>query len=234
MGMFRGYGVGRALHTMRRLGWQMVRDPGNVRRHVAWSRTLGGEHDLLADDMPFMCYEVADWLRSTLRPDWSVFEWGSGASTLFLGRRVNRVTSVEHHRQWYERLAARLEQEGLSHCELELVPPDEHAGEAAYASEEATCRGQTFERYVKRIDAVADGSLDLVIVDGRARCACVRHALAKVKAGGYVLLDDSDRERYAPALEAMAGQERCEFRGLKPTKKNPVQTTVWRVGVGGG
>ena len=42
-----------------------------------------------------------------------------------------------------------------------------------------------------------DASLDLVVVDGRARVECARRAMPKVKPGGLLLLDDTSRERYA-------------------------------------
>ncbi len=54
----------------------------------------------------------------------------------------------------------------------------------------------SFEKYVRSIDRFIDKSLDLVIIDGRARLSCITHALKKIRPGGYLMLDDSERERY--------------------------------------
>jgi hypothetical protein len=72
-----------------------------------------------------------------------------------------------------------------------------------------------------------DASLDLVIVDGRARVACGLAAMAKVKPGGMLLLDDSDRPRYARLREALTGWHGRDYRGFKPGGGPVCQTTVW-------
>ena len=51
--------------------------------------------------------------------------------------------------------------------------------------------------------------------------------MPKVKPGGLLLLDDTERERYRPAVE-MLGWERHVFTGLKATNIAPSQTSVWR------
>ena len=52
-----------------------------------------------------------------------------------------------------------------------------------------------FDDYVAAINDELDNSLDLVIVDGRARVECVRRAMPKVKPGGLLLLDDTGRTK---------------------------------------
>jgi hypothetical protein len=86
-----------------------------------------------------------------------------------------------------------------------------------------------FESYVKTIDDYADEHFDLVVVDGRARTACVLQALPKVRRGGFLLLDDSYRGEYSPAMAALAGQGRNDFRGLAPYNTDLGQTTVWEI-----
>ena len=45
---------------------------------------------------------VQRWLEEHLEPQWSVLEFGSGCSTLFLADRVRRVVSIETDPYWYE------------------------------------------------------------------------------------------------------------------------------------
>jgi predicted O-methyltransferase YrrM len=56
-----------------------------------------------------------------------------------------------------------------------------------------------FFDYVHAIDAVP-GDFDLVVVDGRARIACVQMALGRLKPCGLILLDDSWRREYREGL----------------------------------
>jgi hypothetical protein len=84
-----------------------------------------------------------------------------------------------------------------------------------------------FEGYVKAIAECADDSLDLVLVDGRCRAACVLEAAAKVRPGGLLVLDDSDRDRYQPAHHGLRTWPRREFWGIKPFTVPPARTTVW-------
>ncbi len=50
--------------------------------------------------------------------------------------------------------------------------------------------------YADAIEEFADGSFDFVLVDGNICLSCVRKALAKLKPGGILILDNA--ERYIP------------------------------------
>jgi hypothetical protein len=52
-------------------------------------------------------------------------------------------------------------------------------------------------------------------------------AIRKVRPGGRLLLDDSQRERYRPLLDALRGWRRVDSRGLKPREITVMQTTIW-------
>lgn len=73
-----------------------------------------------------------------------------------------------------------------------------------------------------------DTHFDLVIVDGRNRAACIANAVAKVKPGGWFVLDNSEREQYQAAIVAhLAGWERYDFVSQGGGYKGWA-TTVWR------
>ncbi|MBI5154300.1 hypothetical protein HZA57_03600, partial [Candidatus Poribacteria bacterium] len=75
-----------------------------------------------------------------------------------------------------------------------------------------------------------NGAFDLVIVDGRVRAACARLALPKVREGGWLLLDDSEREKYRDISRDLHSFTRLDFRGLNPYSLDISQTTVWQIG----
>lgn len=86
--------------------------------------------------------------------------------------------------------------------------------------------GLDFAAYVASIEAVP-GQFDLVVIDGRAREACLTAALPRLAAGGLVVFDNSRRTRYRRAIEAAPVVE-TRFRGLTPTLPYPDQTSVLR------
>ena len=85
-------------------------------------------------------------------PDSSkVFEWGSGGSTLFLGKNAHSVNSIEHDTKWFEEVNLKVSQSRLTSIQLKLA-------EINLDNQEA------FERceYLKALDH----EVDFVVVDG--------------------------------------------------------------------
>ena len=57
--------------------------------------------------MPWMNYAAIHFLEERLTPLLSLFEYGSGHSTLFFARLVHRIVSIETDRNWFNSLHAR-------------------------------------------------------------------------------------------------------------------------------
>lgn len=66
--------------------------------------------------------------------------------------------------------------------------------------------------------------LDVVIVDGCNRKACIRYAAPLVKPGGLILLDDSSRPWYKLGISVLLGWERIPEHGPASLEG----TRVWR------
>jgi hypothetical protein len=183
-------------------------DRRRARRELwEWFRTTFAGGGLLARETPWVTFAARGWLAGYLDPTMSVFEWGSGASTLFLARRVAHVVSIEYEQRWFRSIGASMERSGLGNVDLRHIepgpagrpdPPGSEPG--GFTSSDALYRGRSFERYVRSIESFPDRTFDLVWVDGRSRVACARACVPKVKEAGAVLLDDSDREDTADAL----------------------------------
>lgn len=194
----------------------MIRHPHEVTRVPRWLRERNGSTVTLRS--PWWPYSGIEWMTAALPRRARAFEYGGGGSTLWLEDREAMVTVVEHDKEWHDQLADRLGPD----TRLLFHPP------TATGSITSVAAAGYFDDYVAAIDREDDASLDLVIVDGRARVQCVRRALPKVKPGGLLLLDDTDRARYRPALELLRGWERNVFAGLKAGQYHPAQTSVWR------
>ncbi len=203
------------------IAYYLVRFPESARFAPAWMLSLLRGRSALEDQVPWIPYVARAWLSSHLKPSMRVFEYGSGGSTVFLGRRVKQVISVEHDPTWCARLRQVLAEEHLTNCELLLREPARQplpcgVNGRSYASSKPEYARMSFENYVRAIDAYPDESFDLVVVDGRARTSCLLHAVAKVRVGGRLVLDNSDNREYAETMNALNDYPRTDLRGFGP------------------
>jgi hypothetical protein len=201
------------------LGW-LERRPG---RRARWLRSLFEIYDfdgMVRLELAWWTFDALDaadrFLRT--RPGAKVFEYGSGASTAWLARRAAHVHSVEHDAGWGR--AVRDATAPLGNVTLHVVPS---AAQGTVASAKRGFEGQFFDAYVASIER-AEGPFDLVVIDGRAREACLEPALAKLAPGGVVLFDDTERERYAQAIRR-SGRPSMPMPGLAACLPVPRVTT---------
>lgn len=183
------------------------------------------------DPVPTITYNSMDWLVHHIDPSMRVFEWGSGFSTIYFAMRVAEVVSVEHVEKWHRKAVEVLEARQLSNCTVHLrlpepLPPGKHTrGPGSYLSYKSTkC---SFESYVKTIGSYPDNHFDFIFVDGRARSSCILHAIPKLRPGGYLMLDNSERSQYQGAVALMKGWDYCSFYGNGPTTGSKWATTIW-------
>jgi predicted O-methyltransferase YrrM len=224
-------GAGAALT---RAGLLSERPPGRDRRTRHWLYSLTRAYDSLAIaelDVPWWTYRAIDVVEAYLSGLAAqgrrirVFEYGSGASTLWLAKRADEVHSVEHHREFGEHLAPTLS--AYSNIDVRIVPPVPSASPRIGSQKEGNA-GLDFADYVAAIDEVP-GDFSLIVIDGRAREACLEHAVKRLEPGGLIVFDNSRRRRYREAIERSGLVER-RLTGLTPTLPYPDQTSVLTAG----
>lgn len=203
------------------------------RRYVGpWLASLAPGY-LLRHGLPWLTFDAIAYLdRLDLRGR-RVFEYGSGGSTLYWLRRGANLVSVEHDPHWYAQVRALLP--AGAPVDYRLVEPEpapagpyDPAAPEACRSGATGCEQLAFRRYAEQIAAFPDASFDLVLVDGRARPACLARAAPRVRPGGLLILDNSERAYYTAGLGAALG----EFDALPlpgPVPRVPVvsQTTIF-------
>lgn len=75
-----------------------------------------------------------------------------------------------------------------------------------------------YRDYIGAIDGFADGYFDIIAVDGKERVGCTVHAVPKLKAGGVLVLDDSEREEYEEVFALLSAWSACRLGfGLRQT-----------------
>lgn len=179
-------------------------------------------HRSLFPREPWIAPAAVRFLRSRLREDDILFEWGSGESTVWFARRVRRVISVESDHDWYERVLYRLREEGLKNVDLRYLPWQ--SGGLPLGDWGAGASNP----YVRAASEVEDKSCDWIIIDGIGREACVLEALGKVKPGGHLLIDNTD---YRPRRDWRV-PETWPIRSR--SRYSDTETTIWQKPSGDG
>ena len=157
---------------------------------------------------PWLASNLIPVLNSLLQPEWSVVEYGSGMSTVWLAARVRQLHSIEHDPDWYARIRRLVH--GIRY----------------------DLRDRS--SYVDLSDH-DDATLDFVLVDGVRRADCVREALRTVRPGGWICLDNSDKDAIGGAMRdaervLLAGTSWHRFfTGLTPGFVNVQQSLLARV-----
>jgi hypothetical protein len=208
-----------------------------VRDFPAWLRCQKKGASPLTDARPWLTFPAIRFLERIVRKDMRVWEYGSGGSTLFFAARAAEVLSVEHDPEWVATVVETLRQSGRTNAHLKCIEPAEEAGAAgkdpadpeAYVSTHPPALGKTFRSYVSCIDEHADGTFDVILIDGRARPSCFKHSLSKVKPGGYIVWDNTERDYYLPAMHLVpAGFRFFDFPGPTPYVRHFSRTSVWQ------
>lgn len=161
-------------------------------------------------DVPWWTYSAISQIEAyiaTLKEAPVIFEYGSGASTIWLAKRAQKLISIEHDRNWYWRLKNKLS--SFSHVKLILCEPEVGDHKKYYSTK---MKHVSFYSYVTAIQNF-DLTYDIIVIDGRAREACLNEAFKYLKPHGIIILDNSDRQRYQTALKQTGlNLEKCKGR----------------------
>ena len=123
-------------------------------------------------EVPWISYRACRYLSKVIQPSWRILEFGAGMSTVWFAKRASFVFSVESDALWYRRVLKTMERHRLTNVHLEYRPRDCDA----YSS----------------LSGV-ESDFDLAFIDGDCRDRCLLASLPKLRAGGYVYLDNTDQ-----------------------------------------
>ena len=175
---------------------------GLLKYYTQWKNSFNN-NDVISE-IPWMNYGAIDFLKAHTRVDMHIFEYGSGSSTLFWANRVKEVISIEHDAEWSKNVQKQLDNKRLSNVQLLLIVPEKKefidkkdiADPHQYSTDDEMWGSFSFEKYVLKINEYPDNYFDFVVVDGRARPSCIAASANKIKVGGYMVVDNSERAYY--------------------------------------
>lgn len=185
-----------------------------------------GIRSVMAPQMPVFMHDI-EWgmyaailLAANPRV---VLEWGSGgstAATLSLLPGLQRMVAIEHHVLWFQRVQAEISDPRLELylCEPTVAQPErspqveprQYTAQLANWFERCEREPAIMQDYVSK-PAECGVAFDLILVDGRARNACLRQGYELLRPGGIMVIHDAQRAEYRETLESFP-----EHRFLEP------------------
>jgi len=127
--------------------------------------------------IPWISIPTIEILKEKKLNNLFVFEYGSGNSTIWFSKRVKRIVSIEHDKEWYE---YQLKQPKLANTEVFY--------------KELNYNGD----YSKEVQKYKN--IDIVLIDGRDRVNCAINSVNSLSSKGVIIIDDSQRKNYKEAI----------------------------------
>jgi hypothetical protein len=158
------------------------------------------------EPIPFIVDACFEFLKRHIQPDYAIFEFGSGGSTMWWAKAVKTVVSVEHHPCWYDAIKVQLPS-NVDYLHRTLVENGDYSRAAAH----------TGKQY------------DLIFIDGRDRVNCALNSIGSLSPRGVFLWDNSERERYRVGQDELCakGFRRLDFIGAGPVHARPWETAIF-------
>ena len=135
----------------------------------------------------------------------TVFEWGSGNSTLWWARHTNEVVAAEHDQVWFNKIS-------------KIIPTNA-------TIKKVSLQGTEYERAILN----EKFKFDIIVIDGRKRIKCAKTAVQKLKVDGVIVWDNSERDCYDEGIKFLQknGFKKIDFFGPLPITHKTDQTTIF-------
>jgi hypothetical protein len=151
--------------------------------------------------IPWYTYPTTEFLSHLDLSSFKVFEYGSGNSTLWWSKQVERVTAVEHDEAWYEKIKNLLKTRNVAYC---------------------------LEKDCQKYSSMASDDFDIFIVDGQYRRECLEHVVSLGGGGVMLILDNSDwYPKSVRYLQEKLAWMQIDFHGFGPINNYTWTTSIF-------
>jgi hypothetical protein len=208
-----------------------------VKNYGRWEKSVKSGKSPLQAGTPWMTFEAIDFLNKNIHKEMVVFEYGSGGSSIYFSKHAKQVYSVEHDREWFPLVQRTIADLQITNWEGAFIQPELDVEVKStpdandYSTSDPKLVGYNFESYVRSIDKFPSQYFDLIAIDGRARPACIKHSIAKLKRNGYMLLDNAERYWYEDAINKYLSKDFIvEVDAYGATSHNMyfTKTEIWK------
>lgn len=166
-----------------------------IRLKRAWHRV----QERFVRPQPYMSAEEVQKIAGLLEPSHVMLEWGCGGSTLRFSREVHRYYSIEHDREWFEKISRHVKWARQHNVHLVHVPANLPLTGVPNYARSAADRYAQFKDYIEHVDRLGVERFDRVLIDGRSRPECALHVLPYLTGESRVFIHDFFKTKYDPA-----------------------------------
>jgi hypothetical protein len=162
--------------------------------------------DASGNPLPWITHPAIDYLSQFDFSDASVFEWGSGFSTLWWSKRCKSITTVESNPQWVPY--------------IQKLLPD---------SVELIVTSQSVDVQIDALFEHHTVQHDVFVIDnyGSFRWRCAEAAAQNLAIGGVIILENSDQCQRACAVLRNSGLSQIDFTGFVPGSGYAQTTSIF-------
>lgn len=180
---------------------------------IGWQKSFlnGLSQDEQGSALPWMTYPFISFITPKLQPHHTIFEFGSGSSTLFFAPKVHKIIALESNKKWHEIMSIKLAQLNIKNVELVLM--------------EDALQNPAYENYLQN----SQQKFDFITIDSLKRFPCSQNVINALKPDGMVILDDSERPHYKKIFDFFAAQgfQKQDFFGIAPGQFRIKNTTIF-------
>lgn len=180
----------------------------NLLSSLGW---IEAKHQNMAIDksgnpIPWLTYSFLSFVEERIQNDFSLFEYGSGNSTIWFAPKVKSIISIEYDEKYYNYVKSKI-------GDLDNVTYLQREVNKNYSQEILNHKNE----------------FDIVLIDGRERSQCALNAVESLTDRGVIIWDNSEREQYQEAQKKLIelGFKRIGFKGLAPASLLVTETTVF-------
>ncbi len=121
---------------------------------------------------PWYTYPFLEFINSLDFSKSSIFEYGSGYSTLYWATAAQSVVTVESNKEWSTKVSGMLQSGGINNVDYRLEEDP--------------------EKYAESVNLKNDTNYDIIIVDGIRRFDAAKASINRLSPSGVIILDNSD------------------------------------------
>jgi len=154
------------------------------------------------EPIPWYTYPAIEYLSQLDFREKTVFEWGSGYSSLYWAVRAKFVLSIEDNKEWYQK------------------------NKALKKNNQKTSFIQDKYKYINSISN-GSGKYNVIVIDGSNRYQCSQIAPTYLKTGGIIILDNSDWFPKSAKFLREANLIQIDFKGFGPINGYTWATSIF-------
>jgi len=138
----------------------------------------------MTDYKPWIHKNVINLLEKIIKKDTIFLEFGSGYSTIFFQNLTDNLISIEHNKEWFDKIKLYINDKTNY-----ILKDINYISKPSRDKKFYNCN--TIEELLDK--NIENEYFDIILIDGIHRVNCVYGSYKKLKKGGILILDDSNR-----------------------------------------